>query len=158
MRAVLQRVNRAEVKVDNETVAEIERGYALLLAVHESDSEQDADWLSKKILKLRLFEDEKGNSFLEKNIVQVGGSILLVSQFTLYGDCEKGTRPGFSGAARPARAEQLYRYLAQRFTDGGIKVETGRFGRHMQMNLSNEGPVTLIIDTPKKFDNSAWVK
>lgn len=154
MRAVVQRVSRALVEVDESTildldgkvVGQIAQGLVILLGVTHDDTQKDADWLVEKILKLRLFFGD-GESSFEKNVQEVGGGVLLVSQFTLYGDCKKGTRPSFSKAASPELAKELYEYTVQKFIDAGIHTETGRFGAHMEVELTNDGPVTLVIDT-----------
>jgi D-aminoacyl-tRNA deacylase len=151
MRVVLQRVKRAEVEcigsVDTKTVGQIAEGFLILLGITHDDTEKDVDWLVEKILKLRLFPGDGGDSGFEKNIVEVGGSILVVSQFTLYGDCKKGTRPSFSSAARPEQAEPLYEYFIQKCLEADVHTESGRFGEHMEVDLVNDGPVTMVIDS-----------
>lgn len=150
MRSVLQRVTSASVTIEKKTAGSIGHGFLILLGVSKDDTEKDADWLVEKILKLRLFPNETGESFLEQNIQEVGGSILVVSQFTLYGDSKKGTRPSFSDAARPEQAIPLYEYFVAQLRERGMTVETGEFGAHMEVTLTNDGPVTLIIDTPSQ--------
>lgn len=147
MKIVLQRVKKAHVDVDNKTIAEIAEGVVLLLAIGKGDTEQDADYLVDKVLKLRIFSDEGSKSFMEKNIVDHGGSILLVSQFTLYGDCAKGTRPSFTDAASPEEAKSLYNYFISKLKESNIHVESGEFQAHMQVELVNDGPVTLILES-----------
>jgi len=147
MRIVLQRVKSAQVTVDNKVIGEIGRGYLLLLGIGKNDQEKDIDWLVKKILSLRLFEAENGDSFLERNIKEVNGSILLISQFTLYGDCKKGTRPDFGSAASSGEAIKLYEKFAQKIKNEGIDVKTGKFGAKMELDLINIGPVTLIMES-----------
>jgi D-tyrosyl-tRNA(Tyr) deacylase len=146
MRAVIQRVSSSRVVVSGEVVGQIDRGLLVLLGVRTGDAEGQARWLADKIVGLRIFEDDQGK--MNVSVADVGGSVLVVSQFTLYGDCEKGRRPSFIDAARPEVAEPLY----QTFTDAvrlhGISVATGRFGAMMQVELVNDGPVTLILDAP----------
>ena len=147
MRVVLQRVKEARVRIKNEFVGEISDGFVLLLAIKETDTEKEAGLLVEKILKLRLFsEDEKSVSFMEKNIQEKNGEILVVSQFTLYGDCRKGTRPSFSDSANSEKAEKLYDYFVDELKKTGLKIETGQFAAHMELELINDGPVTLILD------------
>ena len=147
MRVVLQRVKNANVKVNNETVGKISHGFLLLLGITHEDTKKQSDWLVEKILKLRLFSNKRSDSFMDKNIKEVEGSILVVSQFTLYGDCKKGTRPSFTKAARPEQAKKLYEYFVERMNESEIKVETGIFGEGMAVELINDGPITLIIDS-----------
>lgn len=147
MKILLQKVKSANVLVDQKTVGSIAHGFLLFLGITHSDSEASADYLIEKILKLRLFSDPGSDSFMEKNIVEVAGEILLVSQFTLYGDCKKGTRPSFTDAARPEQAEKLYNYCIEKFRAHNIKVETGIFAAHMEVSLINDGPITLVIDS-----------
>lgn len=147
MRVVLQRVKRASVTINTETVGAITDGFVILLGVTHDDNEKDADWLVEKILKLRLFADDGSESFMEKNVQEIGGSLLVVSQFTLYGDCHKGTKPSFTDAARGDQAEQLYQYFVERVRERGGIVQTGRFGAHMEVELVNDGPVTMVIDS-----------
>lgn len=147
MRVVLQRVTSARVDVDEKTIGEIADGFLLLLGVTQDDTQADADWMVDKVLKLRLFGDGGSQSFMEKSIVEHGGGILVVSQFTLYGNCRKGTRPSFTDAARPEHAESLYEYFVRKCIDAGVHTETGEFGEHMQVQLVNDGPVTLILDS-----------
>ncbi len=152
MKIVLQKVKQASVQANNQTVGHIGHGFLLFVGITHDDSIEDTTWLVEKILKLRLFADplrpeEERTSFMEKNICEVGGEVLIVSQFTLYGDCKKGTRPSFTEAAKPEIAENLYNLFVQRVKEKGVKVETGIFGAHMQVNLLNDGPITLIIDS-----------
>jgi D-tyrosyl-tRNA(Tyr) deacylase len=145
MRIVAQRVASASVAVGGETVGAIGRGLLLLVGVTHDDTEADAKWLADKIAGLRIFEDDAGKMNL--SVLDVGGSILSVSQFTLYGDCRKGKRPNFMEAARPEQAEPLYERLNALLREQGLVVETGRFGAMMAVSLVNDGPVTLILDT-----------
>lgn len=145
MRAVVQRVVRAGVTVDGEEVAQIGHGYAVLLAVSTDDTEADAKTLAEKIAHLRIFDDEQGK--LNRSILDVGGAVLSISQFTLYGDTSGGRRPSFIKAAPPERAEALYEAFNQHLRGLGVRVETGRFRATMVVDIQNHGPVTLILDT-----------
>jgi D-aminoacyl-tRNA deacylase len=145
MRAVLQRVSRAAVVIDGETVSSIERGLLVLLGVAATDSRDDVRWLAEKVAGLRIFNDAAGKMNL--GLADVGGSVLVVSQFTLYGDCRKGRRPSFIDAASPEIAVPLYEAFINALRALGLPVATGRFGAMMQVELINEGPVTLILDT-----------
>jgi D-aminoacyl-tRNA deacylase len=145
LRAVIQRVSRAEVRVDGARVGAIERGFLVLLGVTHADRRAEADWLARKIAGLRIFEDDAGKMNLA--LPDVGGAVLLVSQFTLYGDARKGRRPSFTDAARPEQAEPLVDYFAARLREEGLRVETGVFGAMMEVELVNDGPVTLWLDT-----------
>lgn len=146
MRAVLQRVKRAKVAVGGEITGEIAAGWLVLLGVAPADTPKEVDWLAEKIANLRAFEDAAGKMNL--SVQDIGGSVLVVSQFTLYGDCLKGRRPGFTGAAPPTIAEPLYESFAAALKLLGVPVATGRFGADMQVELVNDGPVTFVIDTP----------
>ncbi len=143
MRAVVQRVSHAEVNVAGETIGAIGRGLAVLLGVGVGDDPRDADWMVEKIANLRIFPDAEGRMNLSVRDIQ--GGILVVSQFTLYGDAQKGRRPGFSAAALPALAEPLVDRVA-----AGLSAARGRFGADMQLHLTNDGPVTLILDSPSR--------
>jgi D-tyrosyl-tRNA(Tyr) deacylase len=147
MRAVLQRVRRAKVTVADEVTGEIAVGWLVLLGIAPGDNAKDVDWLAEKVANLRAFED--GARKMNLSVLDVGGSVLVVSQFTLYGDCLKGRRPGFTGAAQPDVAEPLYGAFAVALKARGIPVATGRFGADMQVELVNDGPVTFVIDTPQ---------
>jgi D-tyrosyl-tRNA(Tyr) deacylase len=147
MRAVVQRVSRAQVAVDGEIVGEVGRGLLVLLGVTHADTEPDADYLAGKIVGLRVFEDENGKMNLDT--AAVGGGILVVSQFTLYGDVRRGKRPSFDAAAKPERARQLYEYFAERIRAAGLLCQTGRFQEMMEVELVNEGPVTILLDSSK---------
>ena len=149
MRAVVQRVTRAEVTVDEKVVGSIGRGLLVLLAVAHADSETDADYLADKIAGLRVFEDDAGKMNLDT--ASVGGKILAVSQFTLYGDVRRGKRPSFDAAAPPEHARQLYEYFVERIRAAGLMCETGRFQETMQVELLNDGPVTILLDSTKAF-------
>ncbi|MFZ5645683.1 MAG: D-aminoacyl-tRNA deacylase [Bacillota bacterium] len=149
MRAVVQRVSRGSVKVDDKTVGEIGRGFVILLGVGRDDGPGDAAYLAGKIPNLRVFEDEEGK--LNRSLTDVGGSALVVSQFTLYGDCRQGRRPGFSDAAPPEMGRELYELFVSRLKETGIGVETGVFQAHMHVEIINDGPVTLMLDSKKQF-------
>ena len=147
MRVVIQRVSKAKVDVESRTVGRIGPGLAVLVAVCSGDTDRDLAFIRKKILQLRIFPDEAGR--MNRSLLDAGGSILLVSQFTLYGDCRKGNRPSFSRAAPPVAARAEYRRLAESLREAGVVVETGRFGAMMELSLVNDGPVTLIVDSRK---------
>jgi D-tyrosyl-tRNA(Tyr) deacylase len=145
MRACIQRVSEAQVTVDGEVTGRIGRGLVVLLGVGANDGEAEVEWLAEKIVGLRIFEDDAGK--MNRSLVEVGGAMLVVSQFTLYGDCRKGRRPSFIDAAPPELAERLYEAFAARLRGQGVEVGTGRFRAHMLVSLVNDGPVTLWIDT-----------
>ena len=149
MRAVVQRVSRAQVIANGEVTGKIGRGLFVLLGVAGTDTERDADYLADKIAGLRIFEDETGKMNLAT--AEVGGRVLLVSQFTLYGDVRRGKRPSFDAAAPPERARRLYEYFVQRIRASGLPCETGRFQEMMQVELVNDGPVTILLDSSKAF-------
>ncbi|MBE0466374.1 MAG: D-tyrosyl-tRNA(Tyr) deacylase [Candidatus Desulforudis sp.] len=149
MRAVVQRAARGAVMVGPETVGEIGRGLVVLVGVAQDDVPDDAAYLAEKIANLRVFEDNNGK--MNRSVLETGGSVLLVSQFTLYGDCRKGRRPGFSSAARPDRARELYGEVVRRLEALGVPVAEGRFQEHMRVEIINDGPVTLLLDSKKLF-------
>jgi D-tyrosyl-tRNA(Tyr) deacylase len=149
MRAVIQRVSSAKVTVESEIMGAIERGLLVLLGVSVTDAEAEADYLADKIIGLRIFEDRDGKMNL--SFADVHGAILTVSQFTLYGDARKGRRPSFDDAARPEQAKKLYEYFVQKVRDAGLKCETGRFQAEMKVELVNDGPVTILLDSTKQF-------
>lgn len=144
MRVVLQRVSRARVLVEGAVVGSIEEGLLLLAAFAEGDSARDLEWMARKCVGLRVFRDSDGK--MNRSLDEVGGSVLLVSQFTLYGDCRKGRRPSFVGSAPPELARGLYEEFGLALRKQGVKVETGEFGAMMEVELVNDGPVTLILD------------
>ena len=146
MRAVLQRVRRAKVTVEDAVVGEIAAGWLVLLGVGPTDTPAHADWLANKVANLRAFADAGGK--MNVSVQDVGGSVLVVSQFTLYGDCQKGRRPSFTGAAPPAAAEPLYEAFVAALKMLGVPVATGRFAADMQVELVNDGPVTFVLDAP----------
>jgi D-tyrosyl-tRNA(Tyr) deacylase len=149
MRAVVQRVSRAKVTVNEWTTGEIGMGLLVLLGVGHEDTEADATYLAEKIAGLRIFEDHDGK--MNRSVQDVGGSVLAVSQFTLYGDVRRGKRPSFDAAAPPDNARQLYDFFVQRIRAAGLRCETGRFQEMMQVELVNEGPVTILLDSAKAF-------
>jgi len=149
VRAVVQRVSSASVTVDNDVVGQIDSGFLVLLGVGVDDAESDTIILAEKIAGLRIFEDEHGKMNL--SLKDVNGSMLVVSQFTLFGDCRKGRRPSFVEAARPDKAVSLYETFVAEVQGQGIPVETGRFQTHMDVQLVNDGPVTLLLDSRKAF-------
>jgi len=147
MRAVVQRVRRASVTIDSEVVGRIDQGYLVLLGVTHSDTPEKARWLAEKVVGLRLFADADDKMNLA--VTDVGGAVLVVSQFTLYGDVQKGRRPSFIAAARPEQAIPLYEEFVNAIKALGVPVATGRFGAMMQVELVNDGPVTLIVESPE---------
>ena len=149
MRAVVQRVSRARVTVNGETTGEIGLGLLVLLGVGAGDTRADADYLVEKTIGLRIFEDAGGKMNL--SVAEVGGALLVVSQFTLYGDARRGKRPSFDGAATPEQARELYEYFVEQVRASGVRLETGRFQETMQVELVNEGPVTILLDSGKAF-------
>jgi len=149
MRAVVQRVSRARVTVNDWTSGEIGLGLLVLLGVAHEDTEGDATYLAEKIAGLRIFEDEDGK--MNRSVQDAGGSVLAVSQFTLYGDVRRGKRPSFDGAAPPEHARRLYEFFVGRIQAAGLRCETGRFQEMMQVELVNEGPVTILLDSTKTF-------
>ncbi len=149
MRAVIQRVSDASVEISDKVVGEIGAGLAVLLAVGRDDSRDDADYLVEKITNLRIFADDEGK--MNRSILETGGALLVVSQFTLYGDVRRGRRPSYSDAAEPQKANELYEYFVERVRLLGVRVETGVFQAMMKVSLTNEGPVTILLDTRRLF-------
>jgi len=149
MRAVVQRVSRASVKVAGEVTGEIGPGLLVLLGVNSRDSAKEAEFLADKIANLRIFADEKDK--MNCSVLETGGEILVVSQFTLYGDCRKGRRPSYNEAAQPKPAERLYEYFVESLQKCGLIVATGRFQAMMAVELVNDGPVTILLDSEKNF-------
>ena len=149
MRAVIQRVSQANVSVNDETVGEIAIGFVVLLGVEKGDTQEDVQYIAEKTAHLRVFEDD--DQKMNQSLGEVGGEILLVSQFTLYGDARKGRRPSFSNAAPPQKAIPLYESLIHTWTDMGLKVATGQFQTVMKVSLVNDGPVTILLDSKKLF-------
>jgi D-aminoacyl-tRNA deacylase len=148
MKVVLQRVKEAKVEVNHLTSGSIGVGLLVLLGVSKEDAEADAEYLRDKILGLRIFPDAQGK--MNRNIQEAGGALLIVSQFTLYGDCRRGRRPGFDRAASPERAEALYNYFVEIVRSGPVPVQTGVFHAHMDVHLVNDGPVTILIDSAER--------
>jgi D-tyrosyl-tRNA(Tyr) deacylase len=149
MRAVVQRVSRAQVTVNGEIAGKIGLGLLLLLGVGRDDGEADATYLAEKIAGLRVFEDAQGK--MNRSVQEEGGSVLAVSQFTLYGDVRRGKRPSFDAAAPPEKARQLYEFFVEQIRAAGLLCETGRFQEMMTVELVNEGPVTILLDSQKAF-------
>lgn len=149
MRSVIQRVKRASVTVNGEKVGNIAEGLLVLLAVGQDDGTEDLNWMIDKLVGLRIFEDQEAK--MNRSVQDVGGEILMVSQFTLYGDCRKGKRPSFSTAAPPDQAKALFNQGVERARSYGLKVETGVFQAEMDVELVNNGPVTILLDSKKNF-------
>lgn len=149
MRAVVQRVSRARVSVNGDVAGAIGCGLLVLLGVSKDDTEADADYLSNKIIGLRVFEDAGGK--MNRAVAEAEGSVLVVSQFTLYGDVRHGKRPSFDAAATPEKARGLYEYLVERIRAAGLRCETGKFQEMMKVELVNDGPVTILLDSSKAF-------
>jgi D-tyrosyl-tRNA(Tyr) deacylase len=149
MRAIIQRVTQASCRVDDEVTGEIQQGFLVLLGIEEADEQEDLDWLAQKVAGIRIFSDEKG--LMNKSLADVGGNILLISQFTLFGTTKRGNRPGFTRAARPDKAIPLYEQMVRKLSELiGKNVQTGIFGADMKISLLNDGPVTISIDTKNK--------
>ena len=148
MKIVVQRVSQASVKVNGEIVGEISQGLLLLIGIEENDEKKDAEWLAKKILDLRIFSDEEGK--MNRSVKDINGEILCVSQFTLIADYKKGNRPSFIKAAKPEKAVPLFEYFKGLIKSSGLKTESGIFGADMKVNLLNDGPVTIVMDSKTK--------
>ena len=149
MRAVVQRVSRASVRIGERPVAETGSGLLVLLGVGSDDEEVDADYLADKIVHLRIFNDQDGK--MNRSLAEVQGSLLIVSQFTLFGDCRKGRRPSYTDAAAPEKGRELYEYFVERVRQSGLSVQTGEFQAMMEVELINDGPVTLLLDSKRQF-------
>lgn len=149
MRAVVQRVSRSEVTVDGRITGKINKGLLVLLGVTHGDTSKDVDYIVDKTINLRIFEDE--NDKMNLSLKDIGGEMLAVSQFTLYGDCRKGRRPSFTNAAAPEEADKLYQEFVKKVSEQGINTETGEFGAHMMVDLVNDGPVTILLESNKSF-------
>ena len=149
MRAVVQRVSRASVKANSEFTGKIGEGLLILLGVAQDDTEADANYLAEKVAGLRIFEDDQGK--MNRSVIEIGGAVLAVSQFTLFGDVRKGKRPSFDTAARPERARELYEHFVESVRALGLRCETGRFQEMMEVELVNQGPVTILLDSKKLF-------
>ena len=149
MRAVIQRVLQAEVETEGRSVGQIDKGLLVYLSVGRGDTIKDAEFMAEKLVNLRIFSDEAGK--MNRSVVDVGGAILLVSNFTLHGDCRKGRRPGFDAAAEPKLAQQLYEKVIELIAEQGVAVEKGAFGEYMQVSSVNDGPVTFLVDSSRLF-------
>jgi len=150
MRVVIQRVKSSQVAVNGQVVGKIGRGLNLLVGIADTDTEAELDWMARKCLDLRLFTNPESNSDRwEKSVQEMGGELLVVSQFTLYGDCRKGRRPSFTRSAAPEPAQQLYHLFIEKLRQSGLRVETGEFGAMMQVSIENDGPVTLLLERNK---------
>ena len=145
MRVIIQRVKSSSVKVDGEIIGQIDRGLNLLVGIAVTDTEAELDWMTRKCLELRLFPDD-ANKPWSKSVIDIQGEILVISQFTLYGDCRKGRRPSFSGSAAPDIAEPLYNSFVTKLKQSGLKIATGKFGAMMEVDIINDGPVTLVLE------------
>lgn len=144
MRVVIQRVTASSVTVKEATVGQISKGLMLLVGIAETDTDAEIEWMARKCLELRLFPDEQGR--FDKSVIDINGQLLVVSQFTLYGDCRKGRRPSFDQAAAPQKAEALYQAFVERLRQSALRVETGQFGAMMQVSIENDGPVTILLE------------
>jgi D-tyrosyl-tRNA(Tyr) deacylase len=151
MRVVIQRVKSSQVTVNGEVVGKIGRGLNLLVGIADSDTEAELDWMARKCLDLRVFPDTDSSTLRwEKSIQDIRGELLVISQFTLYGDCRKGRRPSFTRSAAPESAKQLYEQFVDKLRQSGLQVETGEFGAKMQVSIENDGPVTLLLEREKE--------
>lgn len=146
MRVIIQRVRSSQVRVNGEIVGKIEKGLNLLVGIATNDSINEINWMVRKCLELRLFSDENSESKWTKSVQDIGGELLVISQFTLYGDCRQVRRPSFSNSAPPAEAEKLYNLFVEQLKKSGLKVETGIFGAMMEVSINNDGPVTLLLE------------
>ncbi|MEI2581905.1 D-aminoacyl-tRNA deacylase [Scytonema sp. PRP1] len=146
MRVIIQRVKSSQVTVNSEIVGKIGRGLNLLVGIADTDTHAELDWMVRKCLELRLFPDEEGGDRWQKSVQEIGGELLVVSQFTLYGDCRKGRRPSFDRSAAPEIAQELYNRFVDKLRSSGLQVETGQFGAMMQVSIENDGPVTLLLE------------
>ncbi len=149
MRSVIQRVTSCFVTIDGNVTSKIDQGLLVLLGIQHSDTEKEVSWMADKISNLRIFNDDQGK--MNRSLLEIEGEVLIVSQFTLYGDCRKGRRPGYSNAAPPKIAEPLYKLFVTRMKALNIATETGVFGADMKVTLVNDGPVTLLLDSDKRF-------
>jgi D-aminoacyl-tRNA deacylase len=146
MRVIIQRVKSSQVIVNGEIIGKIGRGLNLLVGIANTDTDAEIDWMVRKCLELRLFADEEGSDRWQKSVQEIAGELLVVSQFTLYGDCHKGRRPSFDRSAAPQAAEDLYNRFVTKLKDSGLHVQTGQFGAMMQVTIENDGPVTLLLE------------
>jgi len=149
MRAVIQRVTEAKVEVEGKTIGQVGKGLLVYLGVGTADTETDAQFVAEKLANLRIFSDEAGK--MNRSVIDIGGGVLLVSQFTLYGDCRKGRRPGFDAAGEPGLAERLYEKVGQLIATADVPVQKGSFGAHMHVTSVNDGPVTFLLDSSRLF-------
>ena len=149
MRAVLQRVSRASVSVDSEVIGQIDRGLVVFLGVAAGDGPADIEYITSKVAEVRVFADDDGR--MNRSVADAGGALLVISQFTLLGDVRKGRRPAFDTAERPAEAETAYHEVVRRLRQTGVRVETGRFRAHMVIDVANDGPVTILVDSRRTF-------
>lgn len=149
MRAVIQRVLQAKVQVNSQTIGQIDKGLLVYLSVANGDAQKDAEFMADKLVNLRIFADEAGK--MNRSVIDVGGGILLISNFTLHGDCRKGRRPGFDAAADPQLAQQLYEKVIALIAEQGVTIKNGAFGEHMHVTSINDGPVTFLLDSSKLF-------
>jgi D-tyrosyl-tRNA(Tyr) deacylase len=149
MRIVCQRVSEAEVKIDGKATGKIDKGLLVYLGVGKGDAESDAQFIADKVVNLRIFADDAGK--MNRSVIDIGGKILLISNFTLHGDCRKGRRPGFDAAAEPTAAEELYEKVAELIAASGVGVEKGVFGEYMHVTSLNDGPVTFLLDSTRLF-------
>ena len=149
MRAVLQRVSRASVSVDNDVIGQIDRGLVVFLGVATGDGPADIEYITSKVAEVRVFADDDGR--MNRSVADAGGALLVISQFTLLGDVRKGRRPAFDAAERPAEAETAYDEVVRRLRETGVRVETGRFRAHMVIDVVNDGPVTILVDSRRVF-------
>lgn len=145
MRVVIQRVRSSQVTIEGEVIGKIGRGLNLLVGIADTDTEAELDWMTRKCLDLRLFPAEDGDRF-DRSVQDIAGELLVISQFTLYGDCRKGRRPSFDQAAVPSKAAVLYQQFVDKLRQSGLRVETGKFGAMMQVSIENDGPVTLLLE------------
>lgn len=151
MRVVIQRVKSSQVTVNGQVVGKIGRGLNLLVGIADTDTEAELDWMARKCLELRLFPgNDSSSDRWEKSVQEIGGELLVVSQFTLYGDCRKGRRPSFTRSAAPELAQQLYEQFVEKLRQSGLRVETGKFGAMMEVSIENDGPVTLLLDRERE--------
>ncbi len=150
MRVIIQRVKSSQVTVDGKIIGKIGKGLNLLVGIADTDTEAELQWMARKCLELRLFPESAENNRWQKSIQEIGGELLVVSQFTLYGDCRKGRRPSFDASASPSIAENLYDCFVEMLRNSGLRVETGKFGAMMQVSIENDGPVTLILEREAK--------
>ncbi|RUT02422.1 D-aminoacyl-tRNA deacylase [Dulcicalothrix desertica PCC 7102] len=146
MRVIVQRVKSSQVTVNSEIIGEIGRGLNVLVGIADTDTDAELEWVARKCLELRVFSDDEGGDRWQKSIQEINGELLVVSQFTLYGDCRKGRRPSFDKSAAPSRASNLYNQFVEKLRASGLRVETGQFGAMMHVSIENDGPVTLILE------------